>query len=280
MSWGEAISRKLGKMSRRMHIDAFVVNCGLDGVGWNIFRRRTIREFERFFQDNKMRIKNVCSHLEDDLSKNVYLGMIKYRTYRKIKYRPYWSREDQYFVKDICLPDNNTIFADCGAFIGDTYAELRQYHIKQYIGFEPNRDNFGKLEKAAAVDKRVALIQKGVWNTNTELYITLGGGSSKCCTQNDGNSLKIDVVRLDDIKECDSVNWIKMDLEGSEMNALEGAVNLIKKNQPTLTICIYHSEAEMISIPEWIINLGLNYKYYVRHHSYRKEETVFYAIPR
>lgn len=175
MSWGEAISRKLGKMSRRMHIDAFVVNCGLDGVGWNIFRRRTIREFERFFQDNKMRIKNVCSHLEDDLSKNVYLGMIKYRTYRKIKYRPYWSREDQYFVKDICLPDNNTIFADCGAFIGDTYAELRQYHIKQYIGFEPNRDNFGKLEKAAAVDKRVALIQKGVWNTNTELYITLGG---------------------------------------------------------------------------------------------------------
>lgn len=69
-----------------------------------------------------------------------------------------------------------------------------------------------------------------------------------------------------------------MDIEGFEMKALNGAINTIKKYKPTLAICIYHKYTDFIDIPEFILNLNLGYKLYVRHHSNNFTETVLYAI--
>ena len=72
-----------------------------------------------------------------------------------------------------------------------------------------------------------------------------------------------------------------MDIEGSELDALKGARNTISTKHPTLAICVYHKEQDLIQIPQFINSLvddGV-YKYYLRFHGLDLAELVFYAIP-
>jgi len=69
-----------------------------------------------------------------------------------------------------------------------------------------------------------------------------------------------------------------MDLEGSEMKALKGAENIIEKNMPKLGISIYHSNQDMIDIPEYLMKRYPKYKFYIRQHvKFTNTETVLYA---
>lgn len=70
-----------------------------------------------------------------------------------------------------------------------------------------------------------------------------------------------------------------MDIENAELNALKGAVQTILRDKPKLAICIYHSNDDMLDIPEYIHSLVPEYKFYVRqHHILPWLETVLYAV--
>lgn len=69
-----------------------------------------------------------------------------------------------------------------------------------------------------------------------------------------------------------------MDIEGSELEALKGAVHTIQRDKPKLAICIYHKPEDMTEIPLYIKSLVPEYKLYVRHHSNCCTETVLYAV--
>ena len=79
--------------------------------------------------------------------------------------------------------------------------------------------------------------------------------------------MAVSVTRLDDVPVCSEATWIKMDIEGAEMQALAGAKDTILRNHPRLTICIYHSDEDMLRIPEYIHNLVPEYKLYIGHHT-------------
>lgn len=76
------------------------------------------------------------------------------------------------------------------------------------------------------------------------------------------------------------VDFIKMDIEGAEKLALIGAINTIKKFRPKLAIAIYHSLDDFATIPNWILDLDLNYHIFIDHFSIHAEETICFAIPR
>ena len=94
-----------------------------------------------------------------------------------------------------------------------------------------------------------------------------------------GGSSEIEVTSLDDTI-TGKVSFIKMDIEGSEMDALKGAKETIQKNHPKLAICIYHSNEDMLRIPEFIHELVPEYELYIRAHTMGIAETVLYAIDR
>jgi len=54
------------------------------------------------------------------------------------------------------------------------------------------------------------------------------------------NGIEIKIVALDDIINHETVDFIKMDIEGSEMDAIEGARETISKYKPRLSIAVYH----------------------------------------
>jgi FkbM family methyltransferase len=79
---------------------------------------------------------------------------------------------------------------------------------------------------------------------------------------------RADVARID---------FIKMDIEGSELAALRGAESSIRRWRPKLAISIYHRPEDFFVIPSWIDSLGLGYRFHLDHYSIHNEETVLYA---
>ena len=73
------------------------------------------------------------------------------------------------------------------------------------------------------------------------------------------------------------VDFIKMDIEGSEYDALKGAVSTIKKFQPKLAISLYHINDDFHRIPILLKNCNPNYKFRLGHYTIHGEETVLYA---
>ena len=74
------------------------------------------------------------------------------------------------------------------------------------------------------------------------------------------------------------VDFIKMDIEGSELGALRGAEATIRHWRPKLAISLYHRPEDFFSIPSWIDSLGVGYRLFLEHYSIHHEETVLYAV--
>ena len=199
-----------------------------------------------------------------------------------------YSGTDQYFPEDVIRIDENEIFIDGGAYIGDTIQQF--WNIakgtgnkpKKIVAFEPDTRNYRVLQKFYGRRDNIIIVKKGLSNHKGILYFKEGfqGRSTGSRIVRDANvaSGSIAVTSIDEEQECRDATWIKMDIEGSEWDALHGAKNVIKRNKPKLTICIYHSDEDLIRIAEYIHELVPEYRLYIRHHTKREIETVLYAI--
>ena len=101
---------------------------------------------------------------------------------------------------------------------------------------------------------------------------------SHIALQDAGSSGKrVEVVRLDDAVD-DGVTYIKMDIEGAELNALAGCQETIRTNRPKLAICVYHRPSDYFEIPRLIHLMRPDYRLYLRQHSPFNIDTVLYAV--
>lgn len=232
--------------------------------------------------------------LADDLSRETFLSYINDRVHCITKnIRPLhelWL-SNQYFNDLYPYQKFNThALIDCGAYIGDTAEEyitfLRNagYEGKVYA-FEPDPDNYQKL---LTIAKRINDVKNStlecfpyaVGSKKKEVVFSAGNGSISHLSADD-KGIKVCMMPIDTVMFGKHVSYLKMDLEGGEEDALNGAVNTIRDNNPMLSICVYHKIDDLINIPNCILSLleGRNYKYYLRHHSSYFSETVFYAVP-
>jgi len=73
--------------------------------------------------------------------------------------------------------------------------------------------------------------------------------------------------------------YIKMDIEGAELEALWGARKLLKEHKPVLAICAYHTSDHLWEIPLLIHAIQPDYKLHLRRYAEGAWELVWYAIP-
>jgi hypothetical protein len=76
------------------------------------------------------------------------------------------------------------------------------------------------------------------------------------------------------------IDFIKLDIEGAEQDAIDGAKNTIKKHCPIIACCIYHKAEDWHKISQKILSINNNYKIYIRHYMEGIFETVMYFIPK
>lgn len=243
---------------------------------------KRMTDCKNFFSHHQAETDRILALLADDTSRQVYSDAIRYRQTHNPKTAPAYSEKDQYFVKGIVTLSPEEVFIDCGAFNGDTMKAFRKASggvYKKIVCFEPVEDSCKKLEKRGA-GKRVVAIQAGVYKETTTLYFAADNGKGSAIAKKDSaQNVATPVRAIDDTPECADATFIKMDVEGAEMDALRGAKETILKNKPKLAICIYHKDRDFIEIPDYILSLVPDYKLYVRHHSFSINETVLYAIP-
>lgn len=77
--------------------------------------------------------------------------------------------------------------------------------------------------------------------------------------------------------EIKRIDLIKLDVEGSELGALQGGETSLKRWRPKLAISLYHRREDMFSIPLWLNALNCGYRFFLDHYSIHHEETVLYA---
>ena len=251
-----------------------------------------------FYNFMKPSLKEVYNLLDDDLSREIFSAVLNVRF--KIKPRqaviPYFDNNQYFTLPQMNFLNSDTVFVDCGACTGDTVEKFiigcNSFFGKIYA-FEPSKREYQAfikrckrlMEEYAMDESRVQIIQAGVGNKNTEAVMSSGWldervGSLRISYDQQAineNAEKIKIVKLDDVLKGQRVDFIKADIEGSEMDMLEGAKNIIKSQKPCLAITIYHKLTDYYEIPLYIKSLVPEYRMKIRHHSTDFMETVLYC---
>ncbi|MCI8512374.1 MAG: FkbM family methyltransferase [Lachnospiraceae bacterium] len=188
----------------------------------------------------------------------------------------------QYFNPDFMWFEEQEVFIDAGSKDLKTAKELSRYteKLKKVYAFEPDPDNYKEClrNREWFGQSVVEVIPYGTWSEKKTLYFDATADGFSHVTGSGG--LRIQVLPIDDaVRTEERVTFIKMDVEGSELESLKGARNMILRDRPKLAICMYHKAEDMINLPLYIKSLVPEYKLYVRHHSNGAGETVLYAMP-
>lgn len=170
-----------------------------------------------------------------------------------------------------CYGDTALLFAYCAGATGKVFS----------FEFMPeNLSIFSKnLLANPELSSRIHVINKALYNGAGRLFFKQNGPGTSVNNEVSENS--IETIAIDDfVKEnnIEKVDFIKMDIEGSEIPALTGAIKTIKKFHPKLAICSYHKYDDYYTIPYLIKKIDATYKLYFNHHTISKNESVIYAV--
>ena len=245
----------------------------LMGFGWHLNNEKL-----ETYSETLNEMFNVYS---DDESKKSFIAYLKSRYFNDWTYIQAHVCHNMYFPEFIKINNQESV-VDCGAFDGDTLKLFinKTAEWNNYIAFEPSYIPYEELNRYIEVNnfQKIKTHKVGVWNKKTTLSFVEENDISRIVEGAISNGTKIEVDALDNLCNAVPVTYIKMDLEGSELVALEGAFNIILKNKPKLAISIYHKPSDLINIYLFIKKMNLGYKFYFRIHTKVGSDAVLYAI--
>jgi FkbM family methyltransferase len=187
--------------------------------------------------------------------------------------------KDLYFPEFITHRDDEHLI-DCGAADGDTIREFmkRWGQWSLVTAIEPDKSNWEKLRDSCADSERVICELAAVSEYSCIRAFTPTGDYSAHLGL-DGNGYHVMCHSLDEMRLRIPPTFIKMDIEGAELEALWGAHRIIKEHKPVLAICAYHKSDHLWEIPLLIHALQPEYKLFLRRYSKGDFELVWYAVP-
>jgi FkbM family methyltransferase len=240
---------------------------------------KKISELQRLFNDDES--IQILNKITDIISKQ---NEVDYRGFFSVA-----SEEDCYFVGPIVefllTIKDGPIIVDCGGFTGDLMVGLEKHNIdySKVYSFEANASLIEEMKRNIiknSIVERFIPINKGVWDTVGEINFSvspneIAGG--KLSESDDG--IVVETTTIDTYFAKTPFDFIKMDIEGAELNALRGGRNSIIKYRPAMAISLYHSIDDVINIPTYLMQELKDYRFFIKHHSFIDSETVLYCIP-
>jgi FkbM family methyltransferase len=188
---------------------------------------------------------------------------------------PYCDPAEIYFPPDLFTLGQEETFIDCGAYDGDTVREFYKRAGGEVLAVEPDPENYKRL---IANFPNIHAFQLAIGLSNERVQFDTGRGVSG------------EVGKGADWVECNTLDnlltalwvvptYIKMDVEGAEMDALKGAALMIKRHKPILAICLYHKPNDIWQIPAYLHELVPEYRLYLRRYAEDCWEEVLYCVP-
>lgn len=186
---------------------------------------------------------------------------------------------------------------DGGFFNGiNSFVFRREFkNLEKIYAYEPLYEKFKNKNYDPFIknDKRIEIIPKCLWscscdiefceNQNYNSASRILGTKGADFVKSFENTQILPAVSIDEEKDKQNlpkINFIKLDVEGSELNVLKGGSLTIKKERPQMAISIYHTIDDFINIPLYLNETLQDYIFHLGHYSYDLCETVLYAIPK
>ncbi len=235
--------------------------------------------------DQRLAIERAFALLADEPSRVEYVAQIRWRLHLDFAGLPPVAAEVPYFPADLVHLDADTVLVDCGAFDGDTLADLVRLQggrFQRVWALEPDPENFRRLQERVAgyprdVRRKIECLALAADNHRGQLRFS-GGGTLSSSASAEG-ALTVACAPLDELLANDQPTYIKMDIEGAEPAALAGGRRLLQRHRPQLAISVYHQQDHLWQIPLQILASGVPCRFHLRRYNEECWDTVCYAIP-
>lgn len=194
---------------------------------------------------------------------------------------------EQYNYRDFILPKPQDVVIDGGACYGDTalfFADKMSGQGKIYsFEFMPQNLSIFKdnLTLNPQYSDNIEIVEKALSDKEEVFYSQPQASMSFIEKEQKENSIELKTTTIDNFvkeKSLNRVDFIKLDIEGFEIEAITGATKTIKDFKPKLAICLYHKKEDLYEIPLLIKSIEPNYKFYIDHYTVNTEETVLYGV--
>ena len=201
-----------------------------------------------------------------------------------------WELMVQSVYKDrrVRIREGDTV-VDCGAHVGVFTRFALRSGAARVVVIEPDPVHLACLEANLTqeiADGRVLLVKAGVWDSRRTLTLYQPEGFSLSNTfifELENRVEGIPVLPLDEIVEeldLDRVDFIKMDIEGSERRAMRGAVKTLKRFRPRMAICTYHRADDPEVLPQIALSAHPDYRVHGKDldvcHGYVNPKVLFF----
>lgn len=230
-------------------------------------------------KDNFSKYNTLFDKIREDKSKQVFKDILNFRKNLNLNYMEKYKVDPigQYF-EDFLNLGKDEVFVDAGGYHGETTLEFIKHcpNYKSVYFLEPAKSSMSVARNNLEIFSKIIFLEKGISNKKETLRFDNNLGSANIIS-NTGLSL-IEVDKLDVLVE-DRVTFIKMDLEGAEARAIEGAKKHIRDDHPKLAISVYHKYDDFHKLSDMILDIRDDYDIYMRHYTEGTDETVMFFIP-
>jgi FkbM family methyltransferase len=226
---------------------------------------------------------------EDEASRGEYVAQVRFRARADFDGLPHPIDHPQYFPRDLFAWSDDEWIVDGGAYDGDTVRALSDVHGNRFghlLALEPDPANFAKLQATVAalpadVRARVDCRQAAVASTRSVLHLdATGTASSATSAVATAGTIAVAAETIDGLTAGAHPTFIKLDIEGFEIDALEGAKGTIRRESPVLAVCVYHQQDHLWRIPRLLREWNPDSAFFLRPHNEEGWDLVCYAVPR
>lgn len=221
--------------------------------------------FYNFYMAHLPELYVVHEMLADDESKKVFRAAI-IGNVTKILQDFRFAPEPQYFLNGF-LPTTGDIAIDGGAYDGNTAADFVRQGAQVYA-FEMDAKNYQNCIKPA--EKFGFMLENlGLSNRAGEAFYSGDGAGSRKLPNTSADGVIGHFIDLDSYveqKNLPRVDYIKLDIEGSELDMLHGATKTISRWKPKMAVSVYHKPEDLWTLPTYIKSLRADYELQFRHY--------------
>lgn len=218
--------------------------------------------------------------LHDEVSRQTFAAQLQLRLHADFVSAGSPCAGEQYFPGLFSLSANE-YFVDCGTYTGDTiqsFISQTDNCFRKVVAFEADPAVIPGLQTFMCGVGARAVLHKAAVGAHDGVVHFAGDGIGGGCVTSASES-EVPCVRLDDALGHERVSLIKMDIEGSELDALEGARHIIQRGRPVLAICGYHRPDHLWRVIASLRNLAPDSALFVRSHCADGLDSVCYAVP-
>lgn len=199
-------------------------------------------------------------------------GLVKWQTPRGVFWAPRDVRVHYALAEqevDVYNVDNVTVklgdvVLDCGANIGSFTRLALNAGASKVAAIDPSPRNAECLRRTFAVEieeGRVIVVEEGVWHEPSSMTMNIYDDSmldslilsSRSESRTPPTQTEVRLDTIDNIVaklELDRVDFIKMDVEGAERNALQGGASIIERYLPRMSIATENLPDDIRVLPE------------------------------